>query len=517
MPSSPHLEVPTPADAGKSGPRHPAWWVSTTYFAEGFPYAVVNNVAEVLFKELGASLQVIGLTAIFHLPWNLKFLWAPLLDHYETKRRFMLGCEWAVLAVLLLLMVFGDGIPLWLASIAFIVLAFVAATHDVAIDGYYLETLDRDEQSRFVGLRAAAYRGAVLLASGPILVLADPDVAGWRATWASAALVMAVLLGYHWTFLPDLERRGEPLRKWLLSLLRPRVFVALAVVMAVIVLDYAMPFLRLAGAFIGRRFASIPGLGVLEFSEWVLLFLLVALGVGLASLGRLRAALDRKDSRYAKGFVDLLDQPQMGRAFAFILLFRTGESFLMKMRQPFLRDSCGMDLATYGLVNSTFGITATLAATLAGGWLISKHGLRRWLWPMVLAQNVPNLLYVVLAAQPDPAALGTWWVGSVVIVEDIGAGLGTAVFMVYLMRCCDPRHKATHMAVLTAIMSVGFTIAGVASGFLVEAFGGFAPYFAFSFVATIPSMLLLPFVPFLDAARPERPASGPAAAQDGHG
>jgi PAT family beta-lactamase induction signal transducer AmpG len=105
---------------------------------------------------------------------------------------------------------------------------------------------------------------------------------------------------------------------------------------------------------------------------------------------------------------------------------------------------------------------------------------------------------VVLAASPEPASLGTFVVGGVVILEDFGAGLGTAVFMLYLMRCCDPRHKATHMAVLTAVMSIGFTIAGMASGFLVAAFGSFAIYFAFTFVATIPSMVLLPFVPFLD-------------------
>ena len=58
--------------------------MSSTYFAEGFPYSVVNNLVEILFKELGASLQLIGLTALFHLPWNLKFLWGPFLDEYET-------------------------------------------------------------------------------------------------------------------------------------------------------------------------------------------------------------------------------------------------------------------------------------------------------------------------------------------------------------------------------------------------------------------------------------------------
>ena len=493
------------AKGDKTGPRHPAWWVSTTYFAEGFPYALVNNLAEVLFKEMGASLQAIGLTSIFHLPWNLKFLWAPVLDNYETKRRFMLGCEWAVLAVLLALVIFGDGISLGLASVLFVLLAFVSATHDIAIDGYYLEALDRDEQSRFVGLRAAAYRGAVLLASGPLLMLVH--YAGWRATWSAAFLVMVVVLAYHWAFLPDTERRGDPLRVWALSLVRPRVVVSLAVVVAILLIDAWAPFLRSIAAEIRAPIERVPALASLELADWIGLTLLVIMALALASLGRLRAALARSGSRYSIGFLHLLDQPQMSRALAFIVLFRAGESFLMKMRLPFLRDECNMDLTTYGLVNGTFGFLATLLATLLGGWLISRHGLRRWLWPMVLAQNVPNLLYVLVAASPNPAELGTVLVGSVVIAEDFGAGLGTAVFMIYLLRCCDPRHKATHMAVLTAIMSIGFTIAGMASGFLVEALGGFAPYFAFTFFATVPSMLLMPFVPFMESA-PRRPPDG---------
>jgi PAT family beta-lactamase induction signal transducer AmpG len=65
------------------------------------------------------------------------------------------------------------------------------------------------------------------------------------------------------------------------------------------------------------------------------------------------------------------------------------------------------------------------------------------------------------------------------------------------------------MAVLTAIMSIGFTIAGMASGFLVEALGGFAPYFVFTFVATVPSMLLVPFVPFMDGRPPDPAESEP--------
>ena len=81
-----------PAEGRRKGVP-PQLWVSSTYFAEGFPYTLVNNIVEIMFEQLGASLQAIGLTSLFHLPWNLKFLWGPFLDQYETKRRWLVWME----------------------------------------------------------------------------------------------------------------------------------------------------------------------------------------------------------------------------------------------------------------------------------------------------------------------------------------------------------------------------------------------------------------------------------------
>ena len=78
--------------------------MTSTYFAEGFPYAIVNNLADVLFVAKKATLEQVGLTSLFHLPWNLKAFVGPLLDAYETKRRWLVGIE---LALSLALLVFA--------------------------------------------------------------------------------------------------------------------------------------------------------------------------------------------------------------------------------------------------------------------------------------------------------------------------------------------------------------------------------------------------------------------------
>jgi PAT family beta-lactamase induction signal transducer AmpG len=209
-------------------------------------------------------------------------------------------------------------------------------------------------------------------------------------------------------------------------------------------------------------------------------------------------------SNYASSFISFLAQPKVGLMLAFILLFRTGESFLMKMKWPFFDDVVGLDLEFYSKANGIIGVAASFAGTIVGGRLIARDGLRAWIWPFMLAQNVLNLLYMGLAMAPDPTAISPVTLTAVIAAEHAGAGLGTAVFMVYLMRTCDPAHKAGHFAIVSALMSLSFTLAGVLSGFLAEALG-FALYFGFTFVATIPSMLLIWFVPHLDG----REASAP--------
>ena len=135
---------PAPATAPAArGWKGPFGWVTTTYFAEGFPYTIVNSAADALFTMMGMSLSAIGLTTILHLPWNLKFLWGPFVDGYETKRRWLLGTEVVLCVLLLVLTLVGDiDAPLWLLAAVFMGIAILSATHDIAIDGFYLEGLD---------------------------------------------------------------------------------------------------------------------------------------------------------------------------------------------------------------------------------------------------------------------------------------------------------------------------------------------------------------------------------------
>jgi PAT family beta-lactamase induction signal transducer AmpG len=358
-----------------------------------------------------------------------------------------------------------------------------------------MEALDDEGQSRFVGYRAMAYKVANLIARGPLLILVG--IVGWSLGLFVAAALLFAVAAFHWFMLPKVERREHGIRELLAGLLHLRVLAVAAVLALVIVGERELQILAPVWDGIRGAVSSVPALAKISAPGWIVLALLAGLLVALAMLPRIRRRVRDSDSYYGQAFVAFLDQPQVGRILAFVILFRTGESFLQKMRWPFLNGELGMSVEQYGLANGTIGVFAGFVATFVGGWLISKHGLRRWIWPFVLAQNVLNLLYMVLALVPTEGGVGMPVLTVLIAIEEFGAGLGTAVFMVYLMRCCDPAHKAAHFAILSALMSVSFTIAGVASGFLADAIG-FASYFGFTFLATVPMMALIFVIPRLD-------------------
>ena len=153
--------------------RSTALWVSVIYFAEGFPYTIVNLMSVIFLKDLGASNELIGLTSFLYLPWALKGLWGPMVDIYSSKRTWILTAE-IFCTILFLLLALGALSSQAIAAsiVVFALIAFVSATHDIAIDGFYLDALDKNQQAFFVGVRSTAYKGAWLAGNGGLVFLA---------------------------------------------------------------------------------------------------------------------------------------------------------------------------------------------------------------------------------------------------------------------------------------------------------------------------------------------------------
>lgn len=500
---------------GQQKPTAPApVWVWTTYFAEGFPYAIVINVAAQFFTGYGASIKAIGLTSLFHLPWNLKAFVGPFLDQYSTKRRWIVAIE-LLLTLALLGLAFTTTLTnvLTAASVMFLVLAIFSATHDIAIDGFYLETLTDKEQEALVGIRVPAYRVAMLLASGPLVV-----VAGTKG-WDVAVLIMAAIMAAHFVFhlflLPRAPAKTRPFIELVRQAFTLRFLLVGATLAVVIASGRAVlnsdPVAALQASLASEFPKIAERLAKWGAADFIGLGLLFALSVALVFLTRIIRAISASKSDYAKSFANFLEQPYAGRILVYIVLFRVGESFLMQMKVPFFQREMGMTQYEYGVINGSIGMVTGIVAPVIGGLLIGKFGFRKCIWPFLVAQNGLHLVFAVVALYSDEIkamkvlivpgiampGTGLTILTAAILIEIIGAGLGTAAFMVFIIRCCRPDHKAAHMALLTSLMSISFTLAGVFSGFLAEAMG-FTAFFAFTFVVTLPGMIMTLWVPHID-------------------
>ncbi len=196
-------------------------------------------------------------------------------------------------------------------------------------------------------------------------------------------------------------------------------------------------------------------------------------------------------------FVSFFQKKQIGLILAFILLFRLGESQLLKMLTPFLIDGKevgGMGLTTQdiGLIYGTFGVISLTIGGIIGGIVISKDGLGKWMLPMILAMHLPIIGFVLLSHfQPE----SVYYIYATVIAEQFGYGFGFAAFMMYLIYVADGESKTSHYAIATGFMALGMMLPGMASGFIQE-YLGYGNFFIWVFLATIPGLILSRFLIF---------------------
>ncbi|MBW2646236.1 MAG: MFS transporter [Deltaproteobacteria bacterium] len=478
--------------------QNPFLWTGTTYFAEGLPFSLVRQISSVFFKDHNATLQAIGLTSLYGLPWTLKFLWAPFIESVGTKRKWLCLMQ-LCLMVVALLMAFASTLPesLKFVAILFFVMAVLSATNDIAIDGYYMEALDDDGQAKFVGYRVMAYRLALIAGAGGIVSLVGKT--NWLAGFVLAGIIFGVLVIYRQIYLPRVEIETRPISSIWRSVLSGK---------NIIITASAVFFFFIARALIESDLFKTttapirPYLDRMSTPDWIGLALLIVITSLVIAFKPLKRRLEQSNSIVGNSFISFLDQPKIKQILLFVILYRAGESLLSSMSTPFILD-IGITKFEFGIISGTIGTLCSITGTIAGGWLISRYDLIKTIWPITLAQNLTNVVYMGMAykfshlvGHPELGAANIGMVGVVHAIDQLAGGLGTAVFVTFLMRTCKKEYKASHFAIVSGLMSVCGTLMGVVSGFLAASFG-YVIFFGLSFLASIPGMILLFHIPFL--------------------
>ncbi|MBI4746247.1 MAG: MFS transporter [Deltaproteobacteria bacterium] len=409
-----------------SSSRNTWLFVPTLYFFEGLPYVLINTVSVIMYKRMGVDNASIAFwTSWLYLPWVIKMFWAPTVEMSATRRSWIL---WMQLAM---------GLSLFVAACSLNTPHFFILSLFAFVACAFISATNDIATDGFYMFALTEKEQALF--------------AGLRTTFYRLAMIFGSGLLVYLAGRIEVATGNIPI-SWMLVLAAAAALFLLASLYHRFMLPYPTT---------DKRSGAVGAAETASFVEIV-------------------GAYFRQEG--------------IAATVAFILFYRLGEAMLLKMVSPFLLDSIdagglGLNTSQVGLVYGTIGLLSLVSGGVLGGWLISKLGLRRCIWPMVLIMHLPDLFFVYMAyAQPSVGL-----VYPLVAIEQFGYGLGFIVFTVYLMYTTDSRHKTSHYAISTGIMALGMMFPGMISGAIQKAVG-YQIFFIIVCIMTIPGMLTIPFI-----------------------
>jgi PAT family beta-lactamase induction signal transducer AmpG len=176
---------------------------------------------------------------------------------------------------------------------------------------------------------------------------------------------------------------------------------------------------------------------------------------------------------------------------SFLLIYRFGEAQLVKLASPFLLDprevgGLGLTTGEVGLVYGTVGIIALTLGGIVGGFLASRDGLKKWIWWMFAAINIPHILYVYMSfTQPESLII----INLCVAGEQFGYGFGFTAYMLYMIYVSEGEFKTSHYAICTGFMALSMMIPGIFAGMIQEALG-YPNFFVWILLTMVPGFFL---------------------------
>lgn len=408
--------------------RHPLAWVPSLYLAQGLPFYAVALVAGLMFKSMGVpNEQIARWTGVLGFAWVFKALWSPLLELARSKKR----------AVVVFQLIGG-------ASLAAVALAlqlpawFALCIGLLAVVSLASSSHDIVADGLYIASLSAKQQAAY---------------AGWQGAFFNAAKFLSlgglvILAGY-------LEERIGTTAAWTV------VF--------------------------GLLGAALAGLGL--YHSWALPGTLTVRGAGATTLRGIAVTLaDVIRAFFAKKGIWL--------GILFIILFRASEGQIQTIGPLFLRDAravggLGLSTAEVGAVYGTAGTVAFLAGSIAGGYFTSWLGLKRAMPVLILAMNLPNLVFWYLsAAQPASLTLIALALG----VEMFGYGFGFVGIILFIMQViASGPYQTAHYALGSGFMQLGFVLFKMVSGDIQQALG-YRDFFLWVLACAVPVLVLTRFV-----------------------
>ena len=316
-----------------------------------------------------------------------------------------------LMGIALALVAFTLPTSFWLqGSFAiFMLVAFASATHDISADGFYIIGLSEHDQELYVGVRNTFYRIGIVIGQGGLVLLA-----GYMQQGLFGEVFQPITVS------------------WMV------IFVIIGILMFLLGLYHAFILPKVETSIYDRFNLNVQ---LREFWQTLKVF---------------------------------VTKPHIISALCFILLFRLPEGLLTKIVPLFLtrttaEGGLAMSDVDLGFIYGTLGVIGLLLGGIVGGWAVSKWGLKRCLWPLVLCITLPDIVYVYLSYFPTD---NLWLIGSCVCVEQIGYGLGFAAYTLFLVHFSRGERSTAVFSICTAGQNLGgVMLPGMVSGWMSDQMG----------------------------------------------
>lgn len=475
-------------------------------FASGMPLALTTGSMQAWLTLDGITIATIGFFGLVGIPYTFKFIWAPLMDRFELpffgrRRGWVILCQLAIAGALWWMAgITPKEDPRTFALVALLV-AFLSASQDVVIDAYRTDVLDAKERGLGAGLGVFGYRLAMIVSGALPLTWVDANSFGmsWGLVYQIMAAIMGILAVVSVVLVPRLPKHLKaPDTKASHDLIG---FLALVVA---VVIGYQVTY-RLAQPRINDLFQVAT---IATNKKWAdLVALLFGIGITLP-LAWWASQLTRFET-LNRSMKSYFSQHRAWTFLVLIIFYKLGDAFAGALLTPFLLKAAGFAPAEVGVVNKIFGMWLTIGGILAGGTLMMRLGLYRallWFGGLQLLSNFGFWLVAI-------STKGAWggfelpafnWVLvmlketthidyqliTVITLENVTGGMGTAALVALLMALCNQRFTATQYALLSALSAVGRVWVSPFSGVLTEAMG-WPMFYIFSAVMAVPGLAML--------------------------
>lgn len=490
-----------PASAGAAPSRarraHRFAAVLILGFASGLPLALTGGAMQAWLTIDGIDLATIGFLSLVAVPYTFKFLWAPLLDRFEPpwlgrRRGWIVLTQLALAGMLFALAHFSPGQQTMLFAAVAVLVAFVSASQDIVIDAYRSDLLEPEERGMGASLTVLGYRVAMVISGGITLVWAQQ----WQS-WPRVYIVMASIMAAAAIFSMIALPRVRWTRPAATTGARGEVF----------------GFIAMLGGIALGYFAArwlLIGLGLSGDSEdrWVRLAFVVAEIAGALTLG-LIAARRLGFTTLNQSLQSYFSAPYAWAFLGMIVLYKMGDAFAMSLTTPFLIRGVGFEQLEVGLANKSIGLLMTIVGALLGGLIMLRVRLAAALVAFGLLQLVSNYGFYLLAvagkgewgtvtvpafnflivALDTPTPMDTMLL-TVIGIDNLSGGMGTAALLALLMSLCNARFSATQFALLSAFASLGRVFVGPFAGVFAEQVG-WPTFFLASLIVAAPGVAVV--------------------------